>query len=228
MIALRKLTLPLTLLACASAASADERVPATFDHAEDNLATKIEFPEFKGDAAARLRCAARVAGSGKFGDGGCYAHTAGDEVYIEAINKATKKARMNPATIDGRALDVYVQYQVEFTKKGDEQTIRIYNNPGLEEMIDAYGDDHIAPQRGLTREAWQQVCPQRTRWLVWAKAHVAPDGTASSFSIVPGEGAAITENCREAILATLNESVYLPAMDDGETVPSSFIEPFGN
>ncbi|MEQ8205177.1 MAG: hypothetical protein RIA65_03295 [Woeseia sp.] len=205
-----------------------ERVPATFEHPEDALLPRIEFPDLRGDATATLQCASQVKASGRMEENGCYVKAAGDEVFIKAILLAAKKARMTPARVNGKAISVYVQFQVEFRKAGDEQTIRIMNNPGLQENIEAYGDEHIAAQRGLTAERWQKECPKRVRFTVWAKAHVATDGTQSNFSILPGDGAPITERCSNAIIATLTESEFTPAYADGEPVPSSFIEPFGS
>lgn len=214
------------LLMC-SVANA-ERSPATFGHAEASLTSLIEFPELRGDATVMLQCFAQVQGSGKMKETGCFLNNNGDQVFIAAIMKAAKKARLNPAQMDGKKMAVYVQFRVQFTKVGDAETVKIFNNPGLQENIDAYGEDHIAAQRAMTREVWQKTCPRRTRFVVWAKAHVAEDGQQSSFSVVPGDGPPITAKCRDGILTTLTESRFTPAMADGVAVPSSFIEPFGN
>jgi hypothetical protein len=186
------------------------------------------FPELRGDATARLRCATQVDRRGKMKKTGCYLNTPGDEVYVAPIVKAARKARMIPASRDGQPFAVYVQFQVEFRKAGDEQSIRVLNNPGLQENVEAYGEDYIAAQRGLATDKFTSVCPKYTRYLVWAKAHVAEDGQHGSYSILPGEGAPITEKCRDGIFATLRDSIYTPAMVAGDPVPSSFIEPFGN
>jgi len=209
-------------------ANAAERTPATFDHAEKSLLELIEFPELRGDATARIRCASQVQGSGKMKETGCYLNSDSDVVFSAAVVKAAKKARLKPAQIDGKTTAVYVQFQVEFTKKGDDESVRIINNPGLEENTTAYGEEHIAAQRSLTRESWQKVCPRRTHFMVWAKAHIAYDGQQSSFSVLPGTGAPITEKCRRGIVETLQESRFIPALADGIPVPSSFIEPFGS
>ncbi|MGB5347567.1 MAG: hypothetical protein WBN23_15480 [Woeseia sp.] len=202
--------------------------PARFDHPEKSLLRLMVFPELRGDATARLRCASQVDRKGRMQKTGCYLNTAGDEVYVAPIVKAAKKARMIPATNNGEPFGVYVQFQVEFKKAGDEKTIRILNNPGLQENVEAYGEEYIAPQRGLATDHFTSVCPKRARYLVWAKAYVGPEGDHSNYSIVPGEGAPITEKCRAAIIATLRDSIFTPAMVDGEPAPSSFIEPFGN
>ena len=224
----RKAQYLLITAALFSSTVAAERLPATFEHPDDSLLSRIEFPDLRGDSTATLQCASQVNKSGRMEDSGCYVKSAGDEVFIKAILAAAKKARMTPARINGKPISVYVQFQVEFRKTGDDQTVRIMNNPGLPENIEAYGDQHIAAQRGLTSERWQKECPKRVRFTVWAKAHVAADGAQSSISILPGEGAPITERCSSAIVATLNESEFTPAYAEGVAVPSSFIEPFGS
>lgn len=219
-------SLAIALLPAGHAAA--ERLPATFDHEEAALAARIEFPSLVGDASATVRCAAQVSRGGKMEENVCYANQPEDAAFAPQINKAAKKARMNPASFDGRKRAVYVQYRIAFVKKGDDESVTIYNNPGLVENIEAYGEEHIAAQRALTDEAWQKVCPKRTRYLVWAKAHVSETGEQSNISILPGEGVPLTEGCRAAIIATLEQSEFTPAYADGEPVPSSFIEPFGN
>jgi len=216
------------LLAGAAAAADGPRTPARFEHEDRALGALIRFPELKGDTTGRLRCASQVSRSGDVEKTGCYLVEQGDQVFITEIVKAAQKARMTPAIIDGRPAAVYVQFRVEMEQKGDERTIRILNNPGLEEMIDAYGQDHVAAQRELTDEDWMRECPRRTPFLVWAKAHVNEAGRQSSISVVPGDGPPVTERCQSAIVATLQESRFTPAFADGEPVPSSFIEPFGN
>ena len=203
--------------------------PARFEHEDRALARLIEFPELRGDARAVIRCVAVIERDGEFDRSGCYETQPSDQVFIAAIVKATKKARMTPARFDGRSREVYVQYRVVMERKGEENTVEILNNPGLAENVDAYGEAHVAAQRALTKEPWMSACPQQTRFLVWAKAHVDETGRQSSISLLPGEGSPpVTEKCRAAIVATIEASQFTPAYADGEPVPSSFIEPFGN
>jgi hypothetical protein len=205
-----------------------ERQPALLDTGEDSLARRIEFPELRGDTAATIRCAARIQDNGKMKDNGCASTTPSDQVFIVPVNKAARKARLTSATADGRQREVYFQYRVEFTKKGDDQTINVYPNPGVQENIDAYGADHVAAQRALGKEEWQDVCPERAQFLVWLKAHVAEDGTPSNLSLTHGGGLKPTPRCEEAVLGTASGSLFFPALADGEPVPSTYVEPYGN
>jgi hypothetical protein len=216
------------ILSLASGESRAERTAALPGTGEDSLAKLIEFPELKGDTTAIIRCAARIQDSGKMKDNGCAANSPADQVFIVPINKAAKKARVTPAVADGRPQEVYLQYRVEFIKKGSEQTINVYPNPGVQENVEAYGADHVAPQRAIGKEEWQDVCPARAQYLVWLKAHVAEDGTASNLSLTHGGGLNPTPRCEESILNSAGSSLFFPALADGEPVPSTYVEPYGN
>jgi hypothetical protein len=215
-------------LALFSGEARAERAAAELGAGEDTLAKLIKFPELKGDTTAMIRCAARVEGSGKMKDNGCAATTPADQVFIVPINKAAKKARLVPAKADGREQEIYFQYRVEFIKKGDDLTVNVYPNPGVQENIDAYGPNHVAAQRAIGKEEWRDVCPERAQYLVWLKAHVAEDGTPSNLTLTHGAGLNPTPRCGQAILGSAGASLFFPALADGEPVPSTYVEPYGN
>lgn len=220
----------LLLVLCAPwiATAQAERAPARAGTGENSLATRIEFPELKGDSTAVLRCAARVTDDGKIKDNGCYQESPADQLFAPVINKAARKARLVPATVDGRGKEVYFQYRVRFAKKGDEQTVTVLENPGVAENVEAYGEDHVAAQRVVGAENWQKDCPSRAQYLVWLKAHVAPDGAVSNPELTHGGGLTPTPRCQQAILQTIETSTFFPALAKGEPVPSTYVEPFGN
>ncbi len=204
------------------------RTPALLGSGAKSLPSLIEFPELKGDTTAVIRCAAIVEKNGKLDKNGCFAEEAADQLFIEAIVEAADDARAVPATVGRDKQPTYLQYRVEFIKKGSEETVNVYPNPGVQENIDAYGQDHVAAQRVVGREKWQGECPQSSRYLVWLKAHVAPDGQQSSLSLTHAGGLNPTPRCRQAILDTVMDSLFFPALADGEPVPSTYVEPFGN
>jgi hypothetical protein len=226
-----KLYFPAIIVAAFLLASGDSRADRTAAQSlggEDALETLIEFPELKGDTTAMMRCAARVQGNGKFKDNACAASGPADQVFTVPINKAARKARLAPAVADGGNREIYFQYRVEFIKKGDDETVNVYPNPGVQENIDAYGPHHVAAQRAIGKEKWQDVCPARAQYLVWLKAHVAEDGSQSNLSLTHGAGLTPTPRCQQAILDAVEASIFFPALADGEPVPSTYVEPFGN
>ena len=224
--------LPFTLLLIASGALAQgEFRPANFDFEEDKrrLGTLIEFPEVTGDLTVMLLCFSRIQTNGKMESTGCYLQNNYEGPFADAVNKAAKKARLNPAIVDGKAREIYLQFRVEFIAEKEERSIYFYLNPGYEENVKAYGYDHIAGQRVIMRnEPWSNACPKRAKFSVLAKAFLGEDGRADSPSLSHSQGVMPTPACQEAIKETILRSRYTPAMADGYAVPSSFVEPFGN
>lgn len=204
--------------------------PATFGNPEaENAITKfLEFPQFQGDVTAKMACAVIAVHNGKLKDNACFLENEFDRPFAEAMFKASKKARLVPATIDEREKTVYFQYRVEFTKKGEDHTVRFLPNPGVNENIEEYGNGHFAAQRLVGRERWQKSCPQRKRYLVYVRAHVNAQGQVSNISLSHGGGIVPPVACQNAIFENVAESGFIPAFADGVPVPSTFVEPFSN
>ena len=80
----------------------------------------------------------------------------------------------------------------------------------------------------MRKEAWQKSCPQQNRFVVMARANVDWDGNPSAVSITHLDGIPITQKCEDAIRNAVLDSRFIPAFADGEPVPSTFVEPFGN
>lgn len=221
-----------TIFVCAVFASrplfAESFAPASFGSGEKSLAELIEFPELRGDASVAIFCTALLKDNGKLDRNGCYQQNPGDEAFIAAIYKAARKARLQPAMFDGKQVEVVFQYRVQFTQKGEEKSLRFVANPGYKENVEAYGAEHVAAQRLYGKELWEKACPRHAKFTVLVKANVDFDGTASAASVTSATGLNITEKCSQAIIDTVESSRYVPAHADGEPVPSTFVEPFGN
>lgn len=212
------------------AVSAEEMRPATFEHPDpkDRLENRIEFPEVKADMSTMIHCFSQVTARGKMKTTGCYQKDNFDGPFAIAIMKAAKKATMNPAIINGQEKKIYLQFRVEFIAEGESRKIHFYLNPAYTENIEAYGYDHIAAQRVIGKESWQDVCPQRARYIVIVRAFVGEDGRPGNPSIEPINGIMPTPDCQNAIKNTILQSAFTPAFADGVPVPSAFIERFGN
>ena len=204
--------------------------PAGFAAAEKMLDQLIKFPEAAASSTMdrMLTCQGILKASGKMTQAGCFVKEFTDEPYVAAVNKAVKKARFRPAVYNGKKIGVYFQYRIRFTRKDDEQHITLYANQAYPENLDAYGEDHIAAQRGVMREKWQKYCPSQARFIALARAHVAADGRQSSVKVTHGSGIPINNKCNKAIVETIEQSVFIPAYADGEAVPSSYLEAFGD
>lgn len=203
-------------------------MPANFSDGETSLSSLIEFPKLRGDASVAIFCLGLLTKKGKLEEHGCYQRNPGDETFVAEIYKAIKKARLTPAIYNGKPTTVVFQYRIQFVQKGEEQEMNFVANPGYAENVEAYGQDHIAAQRLFGEETWQKACPKQARFVVLAKANVDYDGTPGAVSLTPAEGIPITGKCQQAIIDNVLQSRFIAAMADGEPVPSTFVEPFGN
>jgi len=215
-------------LAFPANAAETDRVSANFGAGEKSLDKLIVFPEVSGDIDKTLICQGILKSNGKLDSPACYVVAAGDELYIAAIDKAAKKARFIPAKYKGKDVGIYFQYRVRFQRKEDKQRISLLANQGYLENVDAYGDNFVAAQRVVTREKWEDVCPRNAHFVVVTRSHIAYDGTQSSITVEHGSGITISPKCRQGIIETLEQSIFMPAMADGEAVPSSYVEAFGS
>lgn len=202
--------------------------PAGFGAGDRQLDKLIVFPDISENMDKEFLCQGILKSNGKMAQRACYLVQPRDRPYLAAIEKAAKKSRFRPATLNGKKISVYFQYRVRFTRKDDDQFITLYANQGYPENVSAYGEEHVAAQRGVSRELWEQACPNRRHFVVLARAHVDEDGTISSINVTHGSGLQISNNCEQSIVATLEKSVFVPAYADGEPVPSSYLEAFGN
>jgi len=218
------------LLLTTSALSSEEMRPASFDHEDPkrHLDKRIEFPDVKGNMSNMIHCFAQIEKSGKMQDTGCLVKDNFDPPFVTAITKAAKKSLLTPAIINGKKRKIYLQFRVEFIAKEDERNIYLYLNPANTENVEAYGYDHIAAQRAIGKEPWQDVCPQRAQYILIARAFVGEDGRSSNPSLERAGGIMPTADCQNAIKETLLQSSFTPAMADGYPVPSAFVEMFGN
>jgi len=221
----------LVVLSGSAATLAQDLRPANFDVDDEDRQMRrlLGFPQVTGDVEVQLNCFSLIQPSGKMKDTNCYQMKNYDEPFVLAVTTAARKARMNPAIIDGEPREVYLQFVVKFVQKEDKRQIFYVLNPGYEENVNAYGIDHIAGQRAIgKREPWNDACPKRARFLVLVRSYLGEDGRADSVSIDHANGIVPTEACQDAIRQTIVESRFTPAYAEGEPVPSTYFEPFGN
>jgi hypothetical protein len=204
--------------------------PATLGDPADEryLIRLMEFPETQGDASVKLQCVAIVKANGRMKDTGCYIKNNWEPDFAQSVEKAAKKAVLSPAHTEKKSQTVALLFQVIFLKTGDDRSISVLLNPGIQEMVDAYGKDHISAQRVIGKEKWGKVCPKHANWTVITKSHVDENGVASSVDLGHVSGIVPTGPCQQALIETITSSQFAPATVDGVAVPSVYIEPFGS
>jgi len=222
--------LSILLMAASPAWPADEMRPANFEHEDEKrrLHKRIVFPKMTRDATVMLQCVSQIATNGRMKETGCYTKDQFDSDFASAVTKGAKKAYMNPAIINGKSQKVYLQFRVEFIAEGDNRFIYLYLNPGYAENVEAYGYKYIAAQRVIGKEPWQDVCPQRARYLLTLKTFVGEDGQSGNPNLEKVSGIMPTVDCQNSIKNTILTSAFTPGMADGYPVPSAYVELFGN
>jgi len=205
-----------------------ENQSANSNAKEKSLLPMMVFPNIKGNVRVIINCSGIIKRNKKIDSFLCYKNQPGDEIYIQEIYKANKKARYTPAIINNKNVDVFVQFRILFKKNNDVTKIQLIRNPGYQENIMAYGDNYIGAQRVIGNENWQKYCPKYNRYRLLSKAHVNKNGIASNANITSLNGITINNKCKNTIISTLNSSLYLPARSNEKNVPSTYIELFGN
>lgn len=255
-----RFALLLALFIATAANAAEGSRAANFDYPESKsrLANLIKYPgKVTGKVSLILSCVSRVQPSGKMKETGCYQNNQYESVFAATVVKAAKKARMNPAIVNGRPSEIYLQFRVEFLRESEvkdkdedknkgedkdedkdggndvkapaEQFVYLYANPGYEENVLAYGFEHVAGQRVIGKnEPWNDACPKHANYTVLVRAHLSEEGTAENPTIEFTNGLRPIETCLSAIKRTIVASAYTPATSEGVPVPSTYVEFFGN
>lgn len=222
----------LTFLTLCLSAGAGAQMRSTsfgYEDADKRFEKLLGFPAVQGNLTVNLSCFTQLQPDGKMKETGCYMKDQFDQPFAAAVAQAAKKGRLVPAVIDGKASRVWLQFRVNFIADGDDRRISLYLNPGYEENVKAYGEDHIAGTRAFQKkEKWMQICPRRANFAVWARAYLGEDGKADSVSVVHADGIMPTAACQDAIKQTILSSKYTPAYAEGVPVPSTYVEIFGN
>jgi hypothetical protein len=113
-----KRLLPCALLIFAAAAwSAEGSRSASFDHPESDrqFENVIVFPrEVKGKVELVLDCVARIQPNGRLKDTGCYTDNQYQQAFTSQVIKASSRARMIPALVNGEPYEIYMQFRIAF------------------------------------------------------------------------------------------------------------------
>ncbi|NKB39312.1 MAG: hypothetical protein GKR93_19445, partial [Gammaproteobacteria bacterium] len=156
-------------------------VPARFTDDPKSLQNKIKFPDIENDIKIKIFCDTSLSRKGNFRLNFCF----GDEndtvkKFEIAVHRATRGARIQAASVNGKTETIWFQYSVLFVKKGKEETIRAYPNHGWE--VDKYGQDYSSPQRYIrTARTTFKGCHPLLK--VWLKTTVDKYGVPKSVEI---------------------------------------------
>jgi len=146
-------TIALATISPAHAAecTADDKAPARYGKSSNALHKLLQFPRKTpaADFELALHCNYIVSKKGRLLEPGCDLPAKTPKgvksaPFIKVFNKATRRAKIIPATVGGEPRRVLMQVTVVFRKKDGKSTSYILPNVGRE--AERFGAVYIAPQ----------------------------------------------------------------------------------
>lgn len=138
--------------------------PARFGDALNVLTAKVTLPiEFEGGhKTLAVYCQTDVQESGQLANTQCYQKPRVANLQQQTM-EALAGATFEPATIDGAAIPVRMQFRVVYSRSGDQPDIVLLPNLGT--LQNEHGVSYFAPQERLDQTPWYQQYAQND----WAK-----------------------------------------------------------
>lgn len=203
-----------------------EYTPASFGNTENSLQKILGFPSSDEDMDVVINCDAYLSKNGVIVGNFCFI---GDNAYIRyvnIINRAARKARLIPATINKQRRPIWFQYTVEFIKQGELKIIHVYPNHGKNKEL--YGHNYTSPQRYIDYK-WRGCTPRiGHKKNMWVAMIVNKEGKAENIEFL--NDGIVSKSCSKSIIKDLKKSSFIPAFHKGKIVEAVYVEPyfFGN
>lgn len=192
--------------------------PATLDPAQ-SLEQYIQFPKGDEDIFVTIPCTANISERGQMRGNQCYFANDRAKPYSFEIFKASTKARMIPATENGKPVSVGLQYSVSFLRKDGVASTKVALNYGQNTAI--HGPDYIDAQ--VIAFAWDskgQVCLESD--VLWPKVVITAQGQVLDPQLVAPKA---SPTCVSYLKDMLTRARFIPAFKDGRPVDSTLSVP---
>jgi len=207
--------------------AAEDETPKQFVHAsfvdgKRSMRNLVDFPKTNSDVEVAVICTAHATAKGRLDDARCSAADDPDLDFTMAVSRRFGAARLNPASVDGKAEEVDFQFTVLFQKTGDAESVSVY----LHNMknVDRLGLDYIGAQR-YSIHPWPNECGSKTaNDLVIEIAVVDMTGRAKETDVVTAKFP-MTPMCEAGFDRYLGKSTWIPALYDGNFVDAVWTQP---
>lgn len=229
---LKKYLRSLVILAAAApfASYATAYTPATFGNAETTLSKNVALPSSFGEGVKTVSvyCQADVMTTGNINSLTCYENS--PLVSMQAITKsAIKSATFSPASIDGKAVPVRMQFRVVYSIGGTQAPIVLLPNLGT--LQAKYGAHYSAPQERLDTGDWYANYSDKERGegkLFFAEgkiarvmANIETDGKVETVSTI--EAALRKQADAASIGNSLKKSKFIPGIVENKPTAMHYI-----
>lgn len=196
--------------------------PASFGDYADQFVGKLDFPRITADTPLNMRCAGHVTKRGVFDTIICLGdpNFKGDSKVTadvgKEISEVVANVRVNAAKVDGSRVEVWYNFSVKYEIDGGEQHISVVDHHFRN---GDHGSDFVAAQRYNGDLA---SCASRLSSAIFIEATVNESGQVQSVS--PMNGA--SDKCADDLVASMQDSTYIPAHQNGAPVSSKYVEIF--
>lgn len=204
----------------------DGTVPATLSFSTaGGIEEAISFPDTQGDISVVLICGLQFVEIDRVPawNNTCFGRSGNTGAFEQAFREAMPSLTVSGGRVNGTRRRLWIPYSVEFTKRGEDERIRLYSNYGTE--ISRYGRYYSAPQRILPKRApnvFRTCRIDSPGEVVWVTANITADGMPEDVRIL----AEVSDACRKRLEITFVRSSFIPAFHEGRPVPAVFSEPF--
>jgi len=223
-----KTTCLILILCCLSAFAneATQYTPARFAESGTPLPSLIEFPYSRKDVDVLMKCDTVITDTGALTRIVCYGPDRMKMSYKNAIYDVIKGVKFVPATVNGAAETVVMQFSLHFVRKDGEESISLYLNHG--DDADKYGTGYF----GVQRYDWGQWSSHdcrghHRRYLVRTRASIGSDGSYQSHKLSKGADMELGP-CEADFHEHVKTGSYIPAIADGVPVQARYVETFLN
>ena len=195
--------------------------PVNFPADQSSITDRIAFPKYAGDILVRVFCDVGVTSSGDFENSVCWSGHEEKVAFTQADEKNIDITQLSPARVDGSEVDVYFQYTVQFEKRGDVETIKLFPHQFV--GVDGPGDDYIGPQRyrnSMATGTFLGRCDGS--YLIWYGMIIPAEGGK------PVDVRALNEsrnvNCVRHTRQLAEGGIYIPAFLRGVPITAPYRE----
>lgn len=221
------LAVGLSATSMAQDGATDRWAHATFVDGDQSIDKLVKFPRHSGDIEVTVSCSGHATAKGRLRNIRCSAADDPDLKFSNAVKRRAPAARLVPATVDGQAEEVDIQFSVVFEKRGDIESIRRNLNNG--NNIDRLGSDYVSAQR-YSPHSFPSVCNERAflnqgaAKLLIEVAIIDVDGNARDAQVISSNWR-IPGHCESALVEQIEAGAWIPASHDGRIVESIWASP---
>jgi hypothetical protein len=191
--------------------------PANFPADQARVVRLIDFPRTDQDVLVRVYCEGYLSKYGNLERSSiCLSGDPAAEPYALAVGVRISRARLEPARVDGRRVPIWFQYTVQFEKRGDVETIKLFPHHFL--GVEDSGEGYTGPQR--YRDSKHAFCQSYEDF--WFIMNIPAEGGAPTDVVL--ENPTGDTLCADKMQTLVEDTDYIPAFRDGIAVAAPYRE----